>query len=325
MARLIGLAVVVGLLALPAGAGRAPEAAFSERPAGTLVFAFGSNRLVAVDVATGRRTVRRISGVAACAPQMHVTGGHVIFAGIRRGRTVVFAAPVTLERRPTRLGTAHAYLPSATPGRVWLAGTDCDRAAMVGVREVTVGGRVTQESARRVPGSWLPAAVRGGLVVQRERTFAVWDPRTGRRGPRLALEAVIGARGDVVAGCAPRSGCTRIAIQDAATLRTVVPRLESEGEIDLGAAFSPDAAWVAAPVRAGRRWSVAIVDTATGRATVVPGSGAGHYPELSWAASSGWLFARTGPRRLIAYRPGLSRAVALAFRAPRGASSFVAG
>ena len=77
---------------------------------------------------------------------------------------------------------------------MWLAGLDCDRPAMVGAREVTVGGRVTVASRRRVPGSWLAAAVHGGLVVQRGRSLLVWDPSTeepsggcpSRPSPRVA-------------------------------------------------------------------------------------------------------------------------------------------
>jgi len=329
MARSILVMVVLGLLALPAPTGsgdeRAQRAAVSERPAGTLVFTFGSNRLTAIDVATGRRTVRRVSDVAACGPQMHVTGGHVIFAGVERGRTVVFSAPVTLNRRPTRLGAAHAFVPSATPGRVWLAGVDCDRTAMTGVREVTVDGDVTQESRQRVPGTWLAAAVPGGLVVPSGRDFVVWSPSTGDTTPPLGLAAVTAAHGRVLAGCTAASRCRGLAIRDATTLGGVEPRLESDSEIDFGAAFSPDGSLLAAPVRSGRRWRVVLVDTSTGEATVIPGSFTRHYPELRWAASTGWLFARTGPRRLMAYRPGMSRATRLPFRAPRGAAGYVAG
>ena len=42
------------------------------------------------------------------------------------------------------------FVASATDGRVWLAGTDCDRRRMVGVREVTVDGDVTVESDHRM-------------------------------------------------------------------------------------------------------------------------------------------------------------------------------
>ena len=113
----------------------------------------------------------------------------------------MYSAPLALDGPPVRLGSAHVYVPSATAGRMWLAGVDCDRGTMVGVREVTVDGRVTVESRRRVPGSWVAAAVREGLVVQRGRRLSVWDPRTGRTVRRLRLEAVTETRGDLMLGC----------------------------------------------------------------------------------------------------------------------------
>ena len=42
--------------------------AVSERPAGTLVYVSGSNRLTAIDVASGRRRVRRVASLAALRP-----------------------------------------------------------------------------------------------------------------------------------------------------------------------------------------------------------------------------------------------------------------
>ncbi len=194
---LVALALLPGCGAEPAPVSRPPE-----RPAGTLVYLSGGNRLTAVDVASGRRRVRRMSAVATCGPEMFVTAGHVVFAGLRGSRTTVFSIPVALNRPPLRLGPAHQFVPSATPGRVWLAGVDCDRRRMVGVREVAVDGRVTAASSSRVPGSWVAAAVRGGLVLQRGRALVVWDPRTGRTVRRLRLAAASDTRGDVMVGCA---------------------------------------------------------------------------------------------------------------------------
>jgi hypothetical protein len=305
--------------------GGGSSAPVSERPAGTLVFTTGSNRLIAIDVASGRRTVRKVPSVAACGPQMYVTGGHVIFAAVQKGRTVVFSAPIALDEPPRRLGTAHAFVPSATEGRVWLAGMDCSRSAMIGAREVTVDGRVTHESRRRVPASWLAAAVPGGLVLQRSRTLVVWDPATGRTGRPLALEAVTAAHGRLLAGCAAGSHCSGLVILDASTARHVEAHSLHRYQLDLGARFSPDGSLLAAPALCDRRWSVALVDTRNGTTTIVPGFRARQYPQLSWAASSGWLFFQIGPRRMMAYRPGMSRAVALPFRPPRRAIAFIAG
>ena len=95
-------------------------------------------------------------------------------------------------------------MPSATDGRVWLAGLDCDRARMAGAREVTVDGRVTAESRRRVPGTWVAAAARSGLVIQRGRSLLVWDPSTGRTVRRLPLDVVTDGQGDLMIGCTTR-------------------------------------------------------------------------------------------------------------------------
>ena len=130
MAR-VAIVSILGLLALSGcGAAELPPAAVPDRPAGTLVFVSGENRLTAVDVASGRRTSRRIRSVPSCGAQLFVTGGHIVFSGIVKGWTTVFSIPLALDRRPRRLGAAHMFVESATDGRVWLAGTDCDDSRM---------------------------------------------------------------------------------------------------------------------------------------------------------------------------------------------------
>jgi hypothetical protein len=301
----------------------ASESSASRRPAGTLVFLSRRNRLTSFDVSSGRRTVRRMRSLAGCGPELQVTAGHLIFAGVREQRTIVFSMPVSLDRPAKRLGAAHTFVPSVTEGRVWLAGVDCDRLRMVGVKEVTVDGRVTAASARRVPSAWLAGAVEAGLLLQRRHSPEVWDPATGR-GRRLPLEAVVKARGNLVVGC-KRPECRRLVVVDAATARAVVARPRPGYRLDLGVALPPEGSLMAAPAVADRRWSVALVDTDDGRSSIVPGSHTGaDYPELSWSASSGWLFIRANDR-IMAYRPGGRRAITLPIRPPRRAVSFIAG
>lgn len=295
-----------------------------ERPEGTLVFVLRSSRLGAIDVASGRTIFRRVPALAACGPELHVTGRHVVFAGVRRGRTMVYSAPVSLERPPTRLGAAHAFVPSATEGRVWLAGVDCSRRAMVGVREMTVDGQITVSSDRRVPKGWIAGATERGLLVQRRHQLAVWDPRARGGARRLALEAVGDVHANRLIGC-PRSRCRKLVLVDAALGSTVPARPQPPYRLDLGAEFSPDGSLVATPAVANRRWSVALVNTRTGRTRIVPGSRTGTaYPTLSWAHSSGWLFFRAGGGRIRAYRPGTRRAIELPVRLPRRALAFMA-
>jgi hypothetical protein len=302
----------------------AAELSPARRPAGTLVSIVDSNRLTAIDAATGRRTVRRVTQVAGCGPELFETGGHVVFAGIVKTRTVVFSVPLSLDRRPRRLGSAHAFVPSATEGRVWLAGVDCTQKRMVGVREVTVDGEPTLSSDRRVPGSWVPAAAEDGLVVQRGRASFLWDPRAPGTGRRVDLDAVTATRGSLLVGCAAGSNCDELAIFDSKTGAEIGIRHEGH-RLQADATISPDGSLVAVPARANRRWSVALVNTRDGTMSIVPGSDTGDsYPELSWAASTGWLFFRAGTE-VMAYRPGEPRAVKLPFRLRRDAIGFVAG
>jgi hypothetical protein len=171
-----------------------------EPPAGTLVYLSDANRLTAIDVATGQRVTRRVRSLPGCGAELFVTGGHVVFSAVVKGRTTVYSIPLTLDRRPKRLGTAHVFGPSATDGRVWLAGTDCDRAEMTGIREVSVDGEVTFERAGRVPGNWVAAAVPEGLVVLDEQEDFVWDPRTGRTAEAsFDFDAVPSPDGSLVA------------------------------------------------------------------------------------------------------------------------------
>jgi hypothetical protein len=300
------------------------SAATAETPAGTLVSIARSNRLTAIDAASGRRTVRRVRAVAGCGAELFETGGHIVVAGVVESRTVVFSVPLSLDRPPRRLGSAHAFVPSATDGRVWLAGVDCSRKRMVGVREVTVDGEQTLASGRRVPGSWVPGAVKGGLVVQRGRALFIWDPGAAGTGRRLDLDALTAAQGDLLVGCAAGSNCRELAILDANSAAEIRPRHQGH-RLHSDAAISPDGSLVAVPARANRRWSVALISTRDGTTSIVQGSDTGDsYPELSWADSTGWLFFRAGTE-VMAYRPGEPRAVKLPFRLRLDAIGFVAG
>jgi hypothetical protein len=319
----IGLLLVVGAVSLALAAPLAGQVEPSPQPTGRLVFLLDGNRFLSVDVATGRRTVRKIRGLAGCAPQLYSTGGHVVFSGVRKRRTVVLSMPASLNQPPRVLGEAHAFVPSATEGRVWLAGVDCDRRGMVGVREMSVDGGVTFRSERRVPGRWLVGAVRKGLVLHGKRPL-VWDPRSGRRSA-IALKAVVTTRGELMAGCLKRASCRPLTILDASTSRLVTARPPARQRLDLAAQFSPDTTHLVAPALEGQCWSIALVDTHTGATGIVPGSSTGErYPYQTWS-SSGWLIFRSSGGRMMAYLPGEPQPVALPFRWPRQARAVVGG
>ena len=320
MTRIAIVSLLVAALLSGCG-GTEPPAAVHKGPAGTIVFVSDSNRLTAIDVASGRRTTRRIRSVPACGAELFVTGGRIVFSGVTKGLTAVFSVPLALDGAPTRLGTAHMFVASATDGRVWLAGSDCDRRRMVGVRELTVDGDVTFENDRRLPGTYVVGAVPDGLLVSRGRTLLVWDPVTGT-ARAAGVEWAFGIEGTLLAGCTVGSGCGELAIVDTATGRAVPVRSSGRRELDMGGTFSPDGALLATPARAGRRWAVALVNARTGKYMIIPGSRSGRvYPELQWARSTGWLFIRDG-RRVRAYRPGAARAERLPIRLPRAVLAF---
>jgi hypothetical protein len=319
MARVAIVFFLVAALLSGCGAAELPVISVPERPAGTIVFVSDSNRLTAIDVASGRRTTRWIRSVPGCGAELFVTGGHIVFSGVVKGRTTVFSVPLALDRGPRRLGAAHMFAASATDGRVWMTGTDCERMRMAGVRELTVDGEVTFESDRRVPADVLLGAVSDGLVISHQRALHVWDPVTGT-GRRLNLEWAFGIEGTLLSGCA--ADCSRLAIVDAASGRTVPVPSSGRRELDMGGAFSPGGALLATPARRGRRWAVALVDARTGRHTIIPGSRTGRvYPGLRWARSSGWLYIVAG-HRVKAYRPGADRAETLPIRLPRSVIAF---
>jgi hypothetical protein len=197
---------------------------------------------------------------------------------------------------------------------------------MVGVKEVDVDGQVTQSSERRVPSGWLTGAVERGLVLQRRRSVSVWDPSTGLTHDTPGIEAADAVWRNSMVACPASSRCGRLVIVDAETASTVVVRPPGSYGLDLSAEFSPDGSLLAAPAIANRRWRIALVNTSDGTSTILPGSRTGKsYPDLSWSASSGWLFFRGERGRVMAYRPGEERAVSLPFRLPRQAVAFMAG
>jgi hypothetical protein len=293
-ARVALLAVsALGLALAPALAGgrSADGPVAGEPPAGTLVFIGHGNQLTSVDVASGHRTARRVPGVAACAPEMQVTGGHVVFAGYRKQRTVVYSVPLDLEQPARELGTAHVFVRSATEGRVWLAGTDCHRAHMTGVKEVTVTGRTVLSSERRVPGAWVAGATERGLVLARRHGLFVWDPVSGRRFDWPAKRPPV----------------------DRSTRSFPDGKLLAKAKLGKRKAGT-------------RRWHVELVDSRSGRSTPVPGSTTGEfYPDPRWSPSSGWLFFRAGRGTLKAYRPGAARAIRIDVAWPSKAVSYVVG
>jgi hypothetical protein len=284
-------------------------------PSGTLYLSstqFEPRTVTVIDVGKRQVLVRRVSELAPGDPPYTIA----VIAGqlVVYGRDGTYAVGARVREPGRRIGASWFFIPSASPGRVWLVSLDArdpGRAHGLGsVREVTLDGRVTLARSARPPHAPV-AALDGGLLVQGP-TLELWQPASGRILRDLPGLFPLATHGSLLASCG--SHCPVLHITNARTGTDVrirpgpgVQFLES-----YDGAFSPDGRLIAVPASttAGKT-RVAIVDIARRTATLVPGAGlASDYTLLAWA-SSGWLFYNAGNGRLAAYHPGAARAIVL--------------
>jgi hypothetical protein len=349
--------LVAGLLAMRAAAPlmeppatiRAPAA--SAAPAATAVagpapLAEATRASLFLDTDDGlflvdpdRRSVRRVRlpGGGTGDGDGGLVGRDGVVVAVRGG--AAYAAASRSGRRPAvRLGPASYAIASASPGRVWLVEQTGDPDRWFRVREVAIGRAGTAasvQSAAATPaaGGALPLGQRpvagtpGGLLVHLVGPaggLAVWDPRSGRLGRRLAAGTpltVVVASGHAVAwveGSALHLG-------DLATGRdqVVAPPGGSEGFAAPGA-FSPDGRTLAAITRVGLSTRPALALVAVDRASAVRVGGSEGAlsdrcsPCLAWAPAGDWVFfSRLGPGFAIgAYRLGQAQALTVPVDVP---------
>jgi hypothetical protein len=284
-------------------------------PRGTVYLSstqFEPRTVTVLDVGKQQVLVRHLRELSPGDPpySIAVIGGRLVVYG--RVATYAFGAEVREPGR--RIGASWFFVPSASPGRVWLLSLDArDPAHAHGagsVREVTVGGKVIAAYSARPP--YAPVgAVDGGLLVQ-GRTLEIWGPGSGRILRELPGVFPLATRHSVVVSCESR--CPVLHITNARSGHDVRIRpgpgfhfLES-----YDGAFSPDGENVAVPATttAGAT-RVAVVNIARRTARLVPGAGLSRdHTLLAWA-STGWLFYNAGDGRLAAYHPGAGGAIVL--------------
>jgi hypothetical protein len=322
---------VVSAASLPSAPTVARPALLAEATAASLLLG-GEDGLLRVDL-----DARRVRPVPLPGGAAGVDGGLV-----QRDGTVVAvrgAAAYAASGRPasaaTRLGPASYALASAAPGRVWLVEQTGDPDRWYRVREVALRGPAgpgRSVRSRVVANGTLAlgrrpvAGVPGGLLVEVAGPgggLAVWDPRTGRAGHRLAAASpvVVAASGRLVAWV---EGST-LHLGDLATGRdrVVAPPAGSDGFTSAGA-FSPDGRVLAAVTRVGfsTRPALALVRLDAAAATRVAGSEGALSdrcsPCLAWAPGGDWVFFnRLGPGLGIgAYRLDRPRAVTVPLDVP---------
>lgn len=134
-------------------------------------------------------------------------------------------------------------VPSDHPQRVWLRGRIGD--LVDGVWEVASDGSVTVEPLA-APDGRLVAAVRSGIVLDRQGSLLAWDPRRRQTLTTLDGSDVIGAAGDSLVWCDNPCDTIQLTNVGRGTTRAVA-RIEGEGEFQPTAGqLSPDGRWLAA-------------------------------------------------------------------------------
>jgi hypothetical protein len=293
----------------------------------TELFLAGDQELAVVDV--DAETARTVT-------LEELGSGDPPYRIVRRGRSLVFyggptyAVDLALSSPPRRLGSSWFFIPSATEDRIWLAYLDPDSPdtvrALSSVSEVTSAGVVTVPPTRPPQGRWPVAAVSAGLLFEdRSGGLDLWDPATGRMVRRLPDASSGPTYGNLLAWCDAEG---MLHLSDVTDTRRAVAAAPPEGlaAYDCAAGtFSPDGETLAVPAArqnliTGAR-ELALVDVASGKATVVEGSDVpGGYIFTAWGSSGDEVFITGGQRReartIVAYRLGDARARRLAVEVP---------
>jgi hypothetical protein len=293
---------------------------------GALLY-MGGRQVLAVDAASG--TISSIPSPGAGRVRVLRQGEYLILLA-RDGGTA--AQRADLKSKPVLLGDAIDVLPSPRSDRVWLVSQDetAPEQAYV-LREVEL---TSNRKLRRwtLPYDAEPVAVvpQGVVIRDLQNRFEVRDPH-GRRIVELGHDLTfLDRHGSLLAYLDDR----RLHLHDLATGvdRTLASPTGARSWFALGpplpgmgcclqiGAFSPDArllavfTQLAGPGQPG----LSIVDVASGRASVLPGSGGATplacQPCLGWS-HTGWLFFFNGGAALAdpaAWRPGAPAAIPLA-------------
>jgi hypothetical protein len=284
------------------------------KPGGTLVLQLlrPGEPLATVALPAGKPRIARGLAPAGGDPPLRLlhTGGRLVYYGAGG----VYATDLELKGEPRKLGAAWYFVPSATDGRVWLAYPDRDERHVRALAEVTVQGRVTARSASPppCPGPTVLGAVTGAVLCQDRSRLLAFDPVSGRVVRRLPGPFPLDTHGRLVAWCA--DGCPRLHVTDVRTGDDTAIEPGSRFRFDetYEGAFSPDGSLLAAPVVAGGRRRVALVDVAAGSVRVIAGSRLAGYRNISWS-SSGWVLFNSAKGRIAAHAPGSGRTMLLPF------------
>jgi hypothetical protein len=283
----------------------------SDRPTGRLVLGLHPPEQVAVmDVASGRLVRRRLPGGTLCHGPLMAAGDRAVWIsprGALEARTLDLRGPARV------LGRAAMVLRGGED-RFWLMRLRYRRTIRaVDVRAVTARGVVLMRSRHPAPAGYPSGATARSLVIERGGRTWQWDPGTGRRR-RAPAAVLVAARGSLSAWCSLT--CRRVYLEGGR--RPVTSNAISGMTLAPSGSISPDERRLALPAYRGsmRTARIALVDMATGAASLVPGAALSANGALDWSDTGEWLYFAAPERRVRAYRVADDRMITLPGRMP---------
>jgi hypothetical protein len=246
-------------------------------------------------------------GTLALSP-LFVVGDRVIYIdGIEHEPRAVSVATSLRYSSQRTLGDADVVMPSVNPGRLWLGSVWLGRRHHRGLRtlrEVALDGRTTFTARHTTPGQRLVGVADDGLIFAQRDRLVVWDPHTERTSRTFGGRHLAGTHGALIATCHGR--CFALRLDDRRSVR--IARAPGRTHfLRVPGAFSPDGGLLAVPVAPRRFPRIALVDTARGTSTLVPGARLGRHAALAWAPGERRLLFAGVRGRIFTYVPGSRR------------------
>ncbi len=264
----------------------------------------------AIDTSSGE--IKRVHVRASCGDTpfcLISTGGELVISSV--GRTTTYSPAAPARDRTARVGNGWITIPSTTNGHVWLGILASGklggphRRGLSAVREVDLRGHVLQ-SMRPPEGMWPVGAVEAGLLFQYRNGIRLWSLEErgftkrfpGAVSPTAISENLVASRGD---------HGSEFRLTDASTGE--VSRISPpSGYRWLGyeGAFSPDGSRLALSIARGGEKTLAVVDTRTLDAQVIPDSAEVDpiYAPKAWSSDGDRLFFVRDDGAVMSYRVG---------------------
>jgi hypothetical protein len=266
--------------------------------AGTRVAFAWVGELTVVDIQAGSSETYDVPELAPGDPPIFLLrrGNHLVFWG---GETYALDSRNLTEDPDVIADDSWFFVPSASPGRVWIVERDPARSTATHfvfseVREINAQGEVTAKGPA-LGEAWMEGAVEAGVVFATKDDLVVWNPVEKEIVRRFGQPPMAAAHGNLVVWC--RSWCPELHMTDVRTgaTRTIEPPPGYDRFDGWDGQFTPDGDLFAVPVGNPPRYegggAAAIIDIEEGKAQVVPGSEEDSgIPSLTWDVAGIRLF-----------------------------------